>query len=298
MQNLSLSELGEIRRAAQQFKREARWTPPRFATGHRIDHEDPAASACNWSTRTRIVKLSSGRQIFLIYRYTFSWMHVLFDNFLRLFCGRKSAKTLTESHWHVVFEDKSRIAVYNIAVKSVVALRYVPNYNLWDVLHNNYGQLRSDDVWVGLLSLCIQINRMHAGHRTWGDMIVNNVILERIPRQQQATICDTEVSYWGSVSFVEQCARDWRELIISVVGCDRHFFPDKAEAARKLFNMIEDRRVRVAIQKWAATEFRWGKGHLTFWQKALWPGYGGQLSTSLEDYILVRETLADAPIDC
>lgn len=295
MQDLSLSELGEIRRAAQQFKRQARWTPPRFATGHRIAHEDQAASACNWSTRTRIVKLSSGRQIFLIYRYTFSWMHVLFDNFLRLFCGRKSAKTLTEGHWHEVFEGKSRIPVYDIGVKSIVALQYVPNYNLWDVLHNNYGKIRPQDVWVSLSQLCAQINEMHRYGVMWGDMIVNNIILGR--DNLQPVICDTEVSYWRSVGFVEGCTRDWRELIISVVGCDRHFFPDKAAAARRLFNLIEDRRVREQIKFWSIPRYRFAKGHLTFWQMVLWLGYGGQLSTSIEDYVLVRNTLADTPLN-
>lgn len=262
--------LQEIKEAACQFKKKARRTKPRIASGHKVAHDESDESlVLNFSTITQVVTLSNGDKVFLIFRYPLSWIHSITDNMQRWGSGRPATKPFRRSTWQGTFEPKSRIEVYPINVSGVVAMPYVPNYNLHDVLHHGIGNLTEDQIMEALFALCDQINEMHTSGKSWGELIVHNAILKK--PSLEPIICDTEVAYWSSVPFNEQCMHDWRDFIFSVCGSNQTIKLSPAEIASRLVQRINSREVKQLLQEYCAKP-------RTRRQKFFWQGFSGALS--------------------
>ncbi len=277
----------EARAAAKLHRRKARWTSPRIMSGHPVAHADEDESQVkNFSTITKVVTMANGEKVFLIYRYMFSWIHSIFDNVQRWGSGRPSTKPFRRSTWQRSFAQKSRIDVIPVSVRGVVAMPYLPNYNLHDVLHNNIGQLPEQAIMDALQDLCRQISRMHDARRSWGELIVHNIILRK--PALTPVICDTEVEYWNSVPFEVQCMHDWRDFIFSVCGSNRTLPLGQDKLAAVLVSFIGSQHVKKLLQSYCAKP-------RTLGQKIFWQGFAGSLSLpSAAVYDLIRQGVMGA----
>lgn len=276
--------LQEIQRAARQFKKEARWTKPRIVSGHKVAHDESDESlVLNFSTITKVVTLSNGDKVFMIYRYNLSWIHSVMDNMQRWGSGRPSTKPFRRSTWQSTFEPKSRIEVFPINVPGVVAMPYVPNYNLHDVVYHGVGKLTEDQITEALFALCDQINEMHESGKSWGELIVHNIILKK--PSLEPVICDTEVVYWSSVPFDEQCMHDWRDFIFSVCGSNQTIKLSPTEIASMLVQHIDSQGVKQLLQEHC-------RKPRTLGQKIFWQGFSGALSIpSVEVFDKIRQAI-------
>lgn len=294
---LGQADQAKLESKARWFAAANRWIKPRFATGHLIAHHDAGSQAKNWSTITRIIDLSDGRKVYLVYRYALSWMHALLDNSIRILCGRHSWKCVTRRGWQKRFERKSRIRLYELHVPGVVAMEYVHNRNLWDVLVNNFGNLSYVEVERALADIVRQVNEMHAERVAWADLIVNNLIIRS--DTGGGVICDTEVGYLPWVSTKRQQVLDWRDFIFSVCGAwSQHpEWKDRmCDMAQAMVMAIRNSEVRNELIRDCRKHRLFGD--FTFWQYAWFAAFGGQLSQPSRDvYRAIRQAIAGVEIN-
>ena len=281
------SLLQEIQMAALRFKQKAYWTWPCIISGHKVAHDlSDESRVLNFSTITKVVTISNSDKIFLIYRYPLSWIHSLTDNLQRWGSGRPSTKPFRRSTWQRTFEPKSRIEVYPIDVPGVVAMPYVPNYNLYDVLHHGIGNLTQEQIMKALFALCDQINVMHKSDKGWGELITQNIILKKT--SLEPVICDTEVTYWSSVPFYKKCIHDWRDFIFSVCGSNRKITLSRIEIACTLFDRIDNQNVAQLLRQYCLKP-------ITLGQKIFWQGFSETLSLpSVEVFDQIRQAIVTA----
>jgi len=129
-------EVDHLRVSAEIFKERTVFVLPSIWRGRPVAHANPKLSQIrNFSTITKLVTTPSGIQVFLIRRYPLSWIHSLTDNLQRWMNGRGGFKPIRTSVWQKRFEQKSLIPVIKLGIKGVVALPYVPNYNMHDLLY-------------------------------------------------------------------------------------------------------------------------------------------------------------------
>lgn len=286
---LTKQEMRDLLAQAERFKIDSHSVRPRIFTGHPVAHANPESSRVkNFSTITRVTTLVSGRRVFLVCRYPSSWIHSLSDNLQRWGTGRPSRKPYRELAWQQRFEYKSRIPLYRLGLPGIVAMPYIDNYNLHDVLYHNAGNLGSSRICAALLDVCRQLNDLHARGLTWGEMIVNNIILERTTLEP--IICDTEVEYvTGTPQLVRQI-HDWRDFIFSVAGACRLPNSDPLGVSQSLFFQIKGSRVREALADYCRR--RRSLGQILFWQ-----GMSGALSCSWQRYDEIRRYLCEMTED-
>ncbi len=279
---LDKNVLPELRHETLKFIEQTRWTMPCIFSGHPVAHRDPSAKIKNFSTITKIVAASDERQYFLVYRYPLSWIHSITDNVQRWSSGRPSSKPFTVETWQKRFEKKSHIGLLDLKIQGLVVMEYIPNLNLWDVLHNNAGALSHNQILDSLKWVAEDVNRMHANDKTWGELIVNNVILR--DKTLRPVICDTEVDYWQRTGEDSRKAHDWRDLIFSACGSYTTTIERKKALAGDLFKRIEDRSTQRKL-----VEMCRKRRHLG--QVICWQGMGGALSCSWSDYTLIRKAI-------
>ncbi|OGY92926.1 MAG: hypothetical protein A3B31_03560 [Candidatus Komeilibacteria bacterium RIFCSPLOWO2_01_FULL_53_11] len=283
---------------ARKFMKEAQGTAPCIASGNLVAHEFPDRSKVrNFSTITRLVTLANGLKIFLIYRYPRSWIHSVTDNLLSRWPGGIPAtKPFRLSTWKAIFKAKSRIQVIDLEpFVPVVAMPYIPNFNLWDVLQNDAGRLGWPQKMKALQNCCVQINEMHDAGTTWGQLIVHNIILHE--QTLEPSICDTEVTYWKRVPLHRQRMFDWFQFIFSAAGSYRDPSGDQTktakvqeEIARELMSYIKDADVRKALiaycRKWRLC------GQLSLLQLICSAGFLGSIGCNVSNYGLIRRAIA------
>jgi len=282
--NLSSSDIEEIRIAAKAFKREAWLTGPRIFSGHPVAHQNPDRSEItNFSTITRLVTLESGRKVFLVYRYPLSWIHSITDGIQRIGSGKWSRKPLFRLSWHRLFTNKSRIPTIAIMVPGVVAMPYEPNWNLWDILKNRVADIPAEELLAIFSDVVDQVNELHRNGQSWGELIVNNIILST--ETLKPVICDTEVTYCWFTEHRWQCMSDWHDLIFSACGALNHHELTADVLAKHIFSKIDRQAVRDILQDCCA------KGR-TIGHKIFWPGVSGRLSCDKTTFDAVSSTIA------
>lgn len=288
---LSEQETEETRRAALKFKSETRWIFPRILTGHKVAHSQPHISRItNFSTITQLVTLSSGRQIFLVYRYPTSWIHTLCDILWRWLTGLNGYKPLRRKTWQRIFERKSLIPIIPIGVPGVVAMHYLENINLYDALQHRWGRLStiSASQLYDCLAIAAEIlNRLHAGHVTWGEPIAQNLLL-KLP-EQQPVLCDTEVVYYPWMTKQQRKVLDWHSFILSVVGACRRLDIQRADLAAFLARQIKDEQTATALRAYC-------RRPLTLRQKLIFALFGEILNCSCPTYLELREVINQSPL--
>ncbi|MEK7584292.1 MAG: hypothetical protein AAB490_03535 [Patescibacteria group bacterium] len=283
---------------ARAFIREAKGTAPCIASGNLVAHEFPERSKVrNFSTITRLATLADGMKIFMIYRYPRSWIHSVTDNLLARWPGGIPAtKPFRLSTWKGIFKAKSRIEVYDLEpFVPVVAMPYIPNFNLWDVLQNDAGTIGWPAKMKALQDCCTQINEMHDVGTTWGQLIVHNIILHE--QSLEPSVCDTEVQYWRRVPQMRMEMFDWFQFIFSAAGSYRDPSGNAAktakvqeEIARELVGYIKDTDVRSELlaycRKWRLC------GQLSLLQLICSAGFLGSIGCNVSNYGLIRRAIA------
>ena len=301
--------MDELTAAAWRFRRDAAWTLPRIFTGHPVAHRpEDDVRVKNFSTITRVVQLSDGQLMFLVYRYPLSWIHSLTDNLQRWGSGRPSAKPFRRSVWHRRFSKKSQLLVYPINVPGVVAMQYCPNFNLYDVLHHNVGNLPARQIQRALGTTSSLINVVHAQGITWGELIVQNIILRRFPPVEIPTsgplhrefsgrapdptllpiLCDTEVEYQRGVPLSLLRMYDWRDFIFSACGANTVIAGGPEALVPHLLQNLNDDQVRELLIKECRKPRSLG-------QTLFWQGFSGALSLpSVEMFDRIRSAIVNA----
>lgn len=278
-------QLEHLRATAIMFAEETRFVLPSIWKGRPVAHARPQLSRIrNFSTITKVVRLQGGFKVFLIRRYPLSWIHSLTDNLQRWMNGRGGFKPIRTSVWQKRFEEKSLIPIIPLGIKGVVALPYLENYNLHDVLFNRVLPLSFLETQVVLLSVASRLNYLHETGVSWGEPIVHNMIID--PVSLEPTICDTEVKYLPHLSQRQGYVRDWWDFIMSASCAYRGTDEERAWLADTLTRSIADRNVREDLRKLCRQDRTWK-------QKLFWSGMLGLISfVNLKTYNAVRQAIS------
>ncbi|OGY90677.1 MAG: hypothetical protein A2677_03065 [Candidatus Komeilibacteria bacterium RIFCSPHIGHO2_01_FULL_52_14] len=287
---LSREELGQLQKNAAAFMHEKRFTPPCIMSGHPVDHvlRGIFCKVKNFSTITKVVSVNGGtKRAFLIYRYPLSWVHSVTDNLQRWACGRPSTKPFRRATWQKSFVPKSTIPVIDLGpgFEGLVAMEYVPNFNLWDMLQGNAKKLTYDQLRPILFKVIDAVNAMHAQGQSWGELIANNIILHE--DSLEPVICDTEVEYWKRTPLKTRKMFDFRDLVFSICGASKLPPVLKESLAGELFARIQDRDTKALLATYCSK--RRSVGQVIFWQ-----GLGGCLSCSWDDYNAIKRAIVAA----
>lgn len=211
----------ELEKEIKNFKKDTKFKSPAILTGNRTATEYDSR-VTNFSTRTKIVTLASGRKLFLINNYNTSWIHRGLDKLMKHLTGFKMSKAKS-SEWKDRFISKSQIPVIPTEEENLIVLDYIPNINLYDLYANqdqihDWGEcdfaknLDNDDLLDIIDKIMDKIKGLHAKDIPWGELILNNIIIDK---DQNIHICDPEVSYDNGMPLSEQKARDLLDLMIS-----------------------------------------------------------------------------------
>jgi hypothetical protein len=240
-------QMEEVRREALRLKEETRWTRPRIMTGHPVAHARTDKSrAVNFSTVTRLITISENFRVFLLYRYPFSWLHSITDNIHKLQIGKRAAKPFRRRRWQQIVREKSFIPVIPVDVPGVIALPYIPNWNLFDILHHGVVELTADEIRGLLDRVCRKLNEYHGQGKAWGETGVRNIIVKD-DGSLEPILCDGEVQYYPWVSLEWRKMSDWFDFIFSACGSLWPPKTDPGELALHLLDRIEDDQVRALL---------------------------------------------------
>jgi hypothetical protein len=275
---LKPEQIQEIRREALRFRKEVCWIGPRILTGHPVAHAHPDKSrVVNFSTATRLVTVSSGFRAFLLYRYPFSWIHSILDNLQRALTGKQAIKPFRRRRWQKIVEENSLIPIIHIDVPGIIALPYIPNWNLRDILHHRIVNLSSDEVQNILNKVCQKLNSYHQTGRVWGETDVQNIIVTD-DGTGEPILCDSEVRYYPWVPLEQRKASDWFDFIFSACGSIEHTDISCGELAQKLLTKIADDRTKKLLIEQC-------KSRKTILRpRSFWRATSGRLGCSAERY--------------
>lgn len=184
----------------------------------------------NYSTKTSLVKLDSGRRIFVVFNFPASWIHRKLDGLMKFFTGKKIKKADSKD-WKDTFERRTQIPTIPNSDPNVVTMDYLPNVNLYDLFVNrkqkdnkgsplikDYGECEfaRDIDLEGLLQVVEKVvdkaKSMHGKDVHWGELNLPNIIIDK---DQEVHICDPETEYSEKVPVAERRARDLLVFLMS-----------------------------------------------------------------------------------
>lgn len=285
--SLKPEQMEEVRREALRLKKDARWTKPRIFSGHPVAHAHPHKSqVVNFSTVTKLVTISEGFRVFLLYRYPLSWLHSITDNLHRLLIGKRAAKPFRRKKWQRTVKEKSFIPLIPIDVPGVMALPYIPSWNLLGILRHGVVTLSTDELRDLLDRVCRKLNEYHGQGKAWGETDVQNIIV-RDDGSREPIMCDGEVQYYPWVPLEWRKGSDWFDFIFSACGSVQHPEICHDELALHLLAKIEDDQERTLLIRQCR---RGGKIRL----RQLWQATSGRLGCSAERYEAIRKAIAAA----
>lgn len=207
-------ELKEIKKRAVLFKVKNFWRLPSLWRGHRVANRNPESKVRNMSTITTCFPLSSGKWVYLVYAYPLSIIHRLLDGLAKWATEKYCIKAVTPKKWKEAFVKNSFIPIIPVDIKNVVAMPYIENENLFDVLTGRIGNYSFIEKEAMVRKAVRIINDMHAKDIVWGELIVHNMIRSN---GGEVILCDTETVYYRG-SLTEQKASDWLDFICSTCG--------------------------------------------------------------------------------
>lgn len=254
MERYTEGELKEIRRNAIWFKIKNFWRLPGFIRGRKVASRNPDSKVRNYSTVTACFPLSTGKWVYLVYAHPLSIIHRIFDGLAKCATEKYCVKTLSFRRWKESFSKNSFIPIIPIDIPNVVAMPYVENENLFDILTGKVGKYSFSEKEEMIKKAVGVINDMHAKDVVWGELIVHNMIRSQ---SGEIILCDTETVYYRG-SLVEQKASDWLDFICSVVGSIAKLHPEKVDYLVKgLVSQVRDELVRLCLKERCAKNRTW-----------------------------------------
>lgn len=247
-------ELEEIRLAAKRFKRRNFFRMPGLIRGHKVASRNPDSRVRNYSTITTCFPLSTGRWVYLVYAYPLSVVHRLLDGLAKCATEKYCIKVVSPKKWRETFVRNSFIPIIPIDIPSVVAMPYIENENLFDILVGRIGNYSFSEKETMILEAVRVITEMHSRNVVWGELIVNNII-----RSQggEIIICDTETVYYRGL-LMEQKASDWLDFICSSGGSIAKLHPGKVSYwVRVIVNQIQDEAVKQCLKERCGKKTTW-----------------------------------------
>ncbi|MDD5043808.1 MAG: hypothetical protein PHD51_04095 [Patescibacteria group bacterium] len=213
-ENYTLEEIEEIEKSAIKFKKGNFFRLPCILRGNKVASRNPESQVENYSTITDCFPLSSGKWIFLVYAYPLSIIHRLLDGLAKWATEKYCIKSLTPKKWQQAFIKNSFIPIINIQMPNVIAMPYVDNENLFDVLSDRIPKYHFEEKRGMIKKACLVINEMHGRNIMWGELIAPNMIYTS---HGEIIICDTETQYYRG-NIIEQKSSDWLDFICSTCG--------------------------------------------------------------------------------
>ena len=219
-------EIEEIKKRAALFKIKNFWRLPCLWRGHKVASRNPDSKVRNMSTITTCFPLSSGRWVYLVYAYPLSIIHRLLAGLLEWATEKYCIKVVNPKKWKEAFIKNSFIPIIPVDIGNVVAMPYISNGNLLDILTGKIGSYSFAKKQEMLIKAVMVINGMHAKDIVWGELTVYNII-----RAQggEIIICDTETVYYRG-SLTERKASDLFDFICSACGSISGLHPEKIDS--------------------------------------------------------------------
>lgn len=247
-------ELAEIEKEAKGFKLRNFFRLPCIIRGNKVASRNPDSRITNWSTITECFSLSTGRWVYLIYAYPFSIIHRLLDGLAKWATGKYCVKVISRKKWKEAFIGNSFIPIIPVDISSLVAMPYVENENLFDVLTGRIGNYTLFEKKSMIRQATEIINKMHDQGIVWGELIVQNMIRSK---EGKVILCDTETKYYRGL-LVDQKASDWLDFICSVCGSMNRLHPEKVDGIiREVTNQIQDGFVRETLRGKCIEKITW-----------------------------------------
>ncbi len=210
----SQKELDEIREIAKKFKRRNFFRLPCFFIGNKVASRNPDSKIRNFSTITGVCRLSTGKWVYLVYAYPLSVIHRLVDGIGKWATEKYCVKAISFKKWRDVFIKNSFIPIIPIDIPNIVAMPYIENENLSDILTGKIGKYKFSEKLLLINQAAQVINEMHAQNIVWGELITPNIIRSR---EGKTILCDTETIYYRG-TIIEQKVSDWLDFICSTCG--------------------------------------------------------------------------------
>ncbi|MCL5733847.1 MAG: hypothetical protein M1334_04335, partial [Patescibacteria group bacterium] len=178
------------------LQKKDRYKGPRLFTGNKTATEYDSRAE-NFSTQTAIQTLSTGEKIFIVDSYPLSFIHRFTDGVAKYLTGVKSYK-VPNRIWKETFEDRSNIPTIRIGNKNSVAMPYIENVNLRDLMGfnkeiKNWGAVKwckdinLDQKKEIIKNVARETEKVHQMGKTWGESILANMIIDN---DKKVWICD------------------------------------------------------------------------------------------------------------
>lgn len=247
-------ELREITERAKSFKRKNLFRLPCILRGNKVASRNPESQIRNFSTITECFSLSTGRWVYLIYAYPLSIVHRLLDGLAKWATEKYCIKRVNPKRWKEAFVRNSFIPIIPVNVPHVVAMPYIENENLFDILVGRVGNYSFPEKEEMIGQAIEIINKMHAKGIVWGELITPNMIRAE---NGEIILCDTETVYYHG-SLTEQKASDWLDFICSVCGSTADLHLEKFDYLfRTILNQIRDPLVRQCLKERCEKKMIW-----------------------------------------
>jgi tRNA A-37 threonylcarbamoyl transferase component Bud32 len=247
-------ELKEIEEWARILKRRNLLKLPCIIRGNKVASRNPDSRIRNYSTITGCFPLSTGKWVYLVYAYPLSIIHRLLDGLVKWATEKYCIKVLTPKKWSEAFTKNSFIPIIPVDISSVVAMPYIENENLFDILSGRVGNYTFPEKESIIKEAVRIINEMHAKDTVWGELIVQNIIRSQ---EGEIIICDTETVYYRG-SLIEQKASDYLDFICSVCGSMSKLHPEKIDyLIQIILEQIQDDSVRQDLKERCRKKRTW-----------------------------------------
>lgn len=247
-------ELKEIRKRAETFKRRNLLRLPCIIRGNKVASRNPDSKIRNYSTITECFPLSTGKWVYLVYAYPLSIIHRLLDGLAKWATEKYCIKALTPKKWSEAFTKNSFIPIIPVNIPNAVAMPYIENENLFDILAGrvgNYTFLEKESMIKEAVKI---INKMHAKDTVWGELIVHNIIRSQ---EGEIIICDTETVYYRG-SLTERKASDYLDFICSAGGSISKLHAEKIDyLVQIILEQIQDDSVRQDLKERCRKKRTW-----------------------------------------
>lgn len=217
-------------------------------------NRNPKSKIRNMSTITTCFLLGGGKWVYLVYAYPLSIIHRLLDGLAKWATEKYCIKAVTPKKWKEAFVKNSFIPIIPVDIKNVVAMPYIENENLFDVLTGRIGSYSFAEKEAMIRETVRIINEMHGRGVVWGELIVHNMIRSQ---NEEVIICDTETAYYRG-TLTEQKASDWLDFICSSCGSMAKLHPEIVDQLLQIIvGQIQDSAVRQCLKEKCGRRRTW-----------------------------------------
>ncbi len=252
--NLGKEEIEEIKKEAHRFKINNLFRLPCIFKGNKVASRNLDSKITNFSTITKCFSLSTGKWIYLVYAYPFSVIHRFLDGVAKWATGKYCIKEISRKKWEQEFVRNSFIPIIPVGIPNLVAMPYIENENLFDILAGRIGSYTFSQKKSMIMQAIKIIKEMHVRGTVWGELIVQNMIRAE---DGEVIICDTETRYYKE-SLSEQKASDWLDFICSAAGSVNRLHSEEIDnLVCDIMNEIQEDDVRKALKNKCQKKVSW-----------------------------------------